>query len=33
MEKSTSNLNEKFLQNYDERNDQGYILEVDVEYP
>ena len=33
MEKRTSNLNEKFLKNYDERNDQGYILEVDVEYP
>ena len=33
MENSTSNLNEKFLKNYDERNNQGYILEVDVKYP
>ena len=33
MEKSTSNLNEKFLKSYDERNNQGYILEVDVKYP
>ena len=25
--------NEKFIKNYDENSDKGYILEVDVEYP
>ena len=25
--------NEDFIKNYDENNDKGYILEVDVEYP
>ena len=24
---------ERFIKNYDENNDKGYILEVDVEYP
>ena len=28
-----SNFNESFIKNYDENNDKGYILEVDVEYP
>ena len=26
-------FNEDFIKNYDENNDKGYILEVDVEYP
>ena len=30
----TSNkINEDFIKNYDENNDKGYILEVDVKYP
>ena len=29
----TSKINEKFIKNYDENNDKGYILEVDVKYP
>ena len=29
----TSKFNEKFIKNYDENCDKGYILEVDVEYP
>ena len=30
----TSNkINEDFIKNYDENNDQGYVLEVDVKYP
>ena len=28
-----SNFNKKFIKNYDENSDKGYILEVDVEYP
>ena len=28
-----SKFDEKFIKNYDENNDKGYILEVDVEYP
>ena len=28
-----SKFNEKFIKNYDEDSDKGYILEVDVEYP
>ena len=28
-----SKFNESFIKNYDENNDKGYILEVDVEYP
>ena len=26
-------INEDFMKNYDENNDKGYILEVDVKYP
>ena len=26
-------INEEFIENYDENNDKGYILEVDVKYP
>ena len=26
-------FNEDFIKNYDEESDEGYILEVDVEYP
>ena len=29
----TSKINEEFIKNYDENNDKGYILEVDVKYP
>ena len=29
----TSKFNEKFIKNYDENCDKGYILEVDIEYP
>ena len=29
----TSEINEEFIKNYDENNDKGYILEVDVKYP
>ena len=28
-----SEFGEHFIKNYDENNDRGYILEVDVEYP
>ena len=28
-----SQFDEKFIKNYDENSDEGYILEVDVEYP
>ena len=28
----TSKINEEFIKNYDENNDKGYILEVDVKY-
>ena len=31
--KKLSEFNEDFIKNYDENNDKGYILEVDVEYP
>ena len=34
MEKrNIQKFNEKFVKNYDEDSDKGYILEVDVEYP
>ena len=34
MEKDDiSKFDEKFIKNYDENSDKGYILEVDVEYP
>ena len=26
-------INEEFIKNYDDNNDKGYILEVDVKYP
>ena len=26
-------INEEFIKNYDENNNKGYILEVDVKYP
>ena len=26
-------IDEEFIKNYDEDNDKGYILEVDVKYP
>ena len=29
----SNNINEDFIKNYDENNDKGYILEVDVKYP
>ena len=32
-EDDISRFNESFIKNYDENSDQGYILEVDVEYP
>ena len=28
-----SEINEEVIKNYDENNDKGYILEVDVKYP
>ena len=28
-----SKFDEKFIKNYDENSDEGYILEVDVQYP
>ena len=28
-----SKFNEDFIKNYDEESDEGYILEVDLEYP
>ena len=28
-----SRINEKFMKNYDENNDKGYILQVDIKYP
>ena len=28
-----SKFNESFIRNYDKNSDEGYILEVDVEYP
>ena len=30
--KNTSKFNEKFIKNYDEESDKGYVLEVDIEY-
>ena len=31
--KDLSKIDENFIKNYDENNDKGYILEVNVEYP
>ena len=31
--KNVSKFNEIFIRNYDENNDKGYFLEVDVDYP
>ena len=31
--KDTSQFNEDFLNNYNEKSDEGYFLEVDVQYP
>ena len=31
--KYLSKIDEDFIENYDENNDKGYILEVDVEHP
>ena len=28
-----SEFDERFIRNYDENNDKGYILQVDIEYP
>ena len=33
MGENTSKYNEKFIKNYDEDRDRGYILEEDFEYP
>ena len=33
MDRSTSRINEEFIKNYNENNNKGYILEVDVTYP
>ena len=33
MGKNASKYNEKFIKNYDEDSNRGYILEVDLEYP
>ena len=29
----TSQFNEDFIKNYNEENDEGYFLQVDVQYP
>ena len=29
----TSRINKEFIKNFDENNDQGYVLEVNVKYP
>ena len=31
--KDLSKFNESFIKNYNKNSDEGYILEVDVEYP
>ena len=33
MDEQLFEFDEHFIKNYDENNDKGYILEVDVEYP
>ena len=32
-EENISKFNEKFIKNYDENNNEGYILTIDVKYP
>ena len=32
-ENDISRFNDDFIKNYDENSDEGYILEVDIEYP
>ena len=32
-QKMLSKFNKDFIKNYDENNNKGYILEVDVQYP
>ena len=32
-ENDVSKFNEDFIKNYDENSDEGYFLEVDIEYP
>ena len=31
--KDTSQFNEDFIKSYNEKSDEGYFLEVDVQYP
>ena len=31
--KNVTEIDEKFIKNYDEDSDKGYILEVDLKYP
>ena len=31
--KDTSQFNDEFIKNYNEESDEGYFLEVDVQYP
>ena len=31
--KDTSQFNEDFIKNYNEKSDEGYFLEVDIQYP
>ena len=33
IERKHTKFDEKFMKNYDENSDKGYILEVNVEYP
>ena len=31
--KNVTEIDEKFIKNYDEDSDKGYVLEVDLKYP